>query len=139
MERRYPVFVIEENDDWGHHDVNMLPCATMSLKQIKKYLQDLDTAGQIPVGSCIYRMSAAFNYTNSKTVTLSYEQSQNTQNPEKELGSLQIHITRSSAKKCPNRDCFANIQNGRCTDEFMINVIGKKFFARKYTNTKKQK
>ena len=107
MERRYPVFVIEENDDWGHHDVNMLPCATMSLKQIKKYLQDLATAGQIPVGSCIYRMSAAFNYTNSKTVTLSYEQSQNTQNPEKELGSLQIHITRSSAKKCPNRNCFA--------------------------------
>ena len=46
---------------------------------------------------------------------------------------LRLIITPNVGCKCQfSKNCINAIANGKCTDEFMINIIGKQFFSDKY-------
>ena len=139
MVKRYDVVITETNEGWGYSDIKRLYCPEMSVRQIQKYLRGLENVGKIPGDSCVYCINAQFVHSDSEAISLSRNQLRQPQLSERASGELQITIQRTNGKKCHSQNCFANIQNGKCIDKFMIDVIGKKFFAEKYKNTQTQK
>ncbi len=50
---------------------------------------------------------------------------------------LTISLLWADECKCSTRKCLGNIRNGKCTDPYIIEHIGKKFFADKYAQKTK--
>ncbi len=48
--------------------------------------------------------------------------------------TIKIDCCQKTNKNCS--DCFDTIKNGKCTDPFVIEYVGKKFFADKYATCK---
>lgn len=49
---------------------------------------------------------------------------------------IQIICDLGTNAKCGPAKCFQNIMTGKCTDEYVKNMIGKKFFEAKYIKRK---
>ena len=112
------------------------PC--MSTGQIHNYLQQLSIQ-LMPDKSCIYHMCASFiNYDKNR---VSFCRTTNfMKTSEEHFAGLTVYFSLINGCKCRKEDCLHNLKNGTCTDKFMIDVIGKPFFADKYidTNTKQR-
>ena len=125
MKQAYEVVLRNDNES--------ISCGYMYVTYIRQYLlYKLSRHDAIPVDSCIYDIVARFFEYNEIKVSI------NRQKTVKQLkgefsGCLQIHIRNTNNKKCPE-SCLRNIQDGKCTDEFMINNFCKVFFPDKYTN-----
>ena len=138
MAERYEVALTQTSEGWGYCDTKTLPCGFMSKDQITKYLNELAQKEEIPEESCLYDVSARFHAYQSHDVSLVRNRTNETISREKDSGGLYIQIRRVNCSKCPYQDCFENIQNGKCIDPFAIDIIGKKFFAKKYIDEKTQ-
>ena len=133
MTKKYDVNVINVVDGWGHSSMEYMDCGKMSAKQMKDYVKEIAAKKIIPQSSCVHHICALCNVRDSISTILWHDQ--NTLKPQKfNSGALDIHITMVNHRNCTRQDCFNNIKNGKCTDEFVIDIIGKKFFADRYPN-----
>ena len=108
-------------------------CGTKTQKEIEKFIRDLSAKKILPKDTCIYQIYAHFHNTEKIDAYLLHNIS-NMDTPCKEHdSSLEICIHKQE-QKCSSKDCFYNIQNGKCVDPFVIDTIGKKFFANKYND-----
>ena len=120
-------------------DAESVSCGHLYVYEIQRYLRKLSLNKVIPADSCIYDIRAKFFKYDDASVYIDSRIGTNRSN-EVHSGCLQINVCNISAQKCPTYNCFRNIQNGNCTDKFMIKIIGQEFFADKYkdTNTKQR-
>ena len=109
-----------------------LDCGSLTIEEIEQYLQELATKKMVAKDSCAHHLTASFETKESLKVFLARNY-QCPNAPYKEsMGRLNLYMTNMNNSKCPDRDCFNNIRSGKCTDAFVIETIGKKFFADKY-------
>lgn len=118
---------------WGYSDTIHLHCASWSTEQIEKYLNELSTITNIPQESCFHDLNAHFNTCHDIKVIMN---TLSTATKDISTGGLIINIRFRNGHKCPRENCFKNIQSGKCTDKFVIDNIGKQFFANKYAKQK---
>ena len=129
----YEVNVTDATDGWGCCDVNTLNCGHMTLNDIKKHLNDIAHISRIPQTSCLYNMHARLFTINGIDVKLARPGSPSaTGKTTNNSVHIDISVKIKNGCKCSNGSCFQNISAGKCTDDFMINIIGKRFFADKY-------
>lgn len=134
MIKKYPVFL--EFVSNRHQLIKPENCS-LSENKIKAYLREL-SARRIFDESCICSMHARFyNYNNIET-NLVVEPATRNNPTESHSGALEIRICNRNGCKCSAHDCPDNIANGKCTDKFVTEIIGKKFFGNKYKNTKQR-
>ena len=122
--------------------VEPLHCGSMNMEQIKQYLQELAAKKTISHYSCPRHLTAHFENKESLSVYLSHMYTCPDAPQEESKGCLNLYMTNHASagmytSKCPDRDCFNNIRTGKCTDTFVIETIGKKFFADKYQDKQK--
>lgn len=127
----YPIRVIKAERD---NKAPWLDCGNLSTKQIKQYLQEIADNKTIPVNSCVHNINAKFRMVR-ETYAFATTNGPITDNHHTvTMGGLDISVCNRYGCKCHREHCFENLASGKCTDEFMIKIIGKKFFADKYTN-----
>ncbi len=105
-------------------------CGDKSWAEIKKYIEFLSTK-VIPDDSCVYDLevdaheirSLGFNAERGGA-PLPRESHRQPQ--------ARIHINITNSKNCGTAHCLENIAAGKCKDAYIIETIGKKFFADKY-------
>ena len=125
MTKKYDVNVINVVDGWGHSSMEYMDCGKMSAKQMKDYVKEIAAKKIIPQSSCVHHICALCNVRDSISTILWHDQ--NTLKPQEfNSGALDIHITMVNHRNCTRQDCFNNIKNGKCTDEFVIDIIGKR-------------
>lgn len=112
-------------------DVSRLNCGKMTEKEIDEYLQEM-THYKIPLTSCISYANLDFKNFHEKKVLIG------AQSPIKEehYSGFDIYLCMRNGRKCKYQDCFNNIRNGKCHDEFVRKIIGIKFFKNKYQSQK---
>ena len=114
--------------------IEPLYCGSLTIEQIENYLRELTTKKMIARDSCAHHLTANFVNKESLSVFLA-RGCQCPDAPYKEsVGRLNLYMTNMNNCKCPYRDCFNNIRAGKCVDPFVIDTIGKKFFANKYND-----
>ena len=114
-----------------------IPAGQMTENQIKDYLAELSNKGNIPETSCLRRMFANMNIDTTAFLSGTGKAKDNFIRYD---GRLNICSILKSDSICTARNCARKIKNGKCTDPFVIETIGKKFFADKYkaNNTKQR-
>ena len=100
--------------------------------KIKKYIYDISDMNMIPKESCIHRIGVCFNDITTMQTSLSQDPEQSVYPIESYMGGLDINILRKHKCKCSQYQCCYNLVTGECTDPFMIDIVGKKFFPDKY-------
>jgi len=137
MEKKYDV-ILNYSACAGASNAGIEPlhCGSLTKQQIKQYLQELARQKQMSFYSCPNHFTAHFENKESLSVYLSHMYTCPDAPREESKGQLNLYMTNHSndTSKCSYRDCFNNIKNGKCTDAFIIENIGKKFFADKYQN-----
>ena len=128
MKQAYEVVIRDDNGS--------ISCGDMYVTYIKQYLHNLSKNNFIPADSCVYDINARFFQYDESKVHLQRRYIQNRLS-EDSAACLQIHVRNTIRQKCPE-SCLRNIQDGKCTDKFMINNVGKIFFPDKYNNTKQR-
>lgn len=111
-----------------------IPAGQMTETQMKDYLAQLSNKPNIPETSCLRRMFA--NMDIDTTAFLSSD-SKEKNNFIRYCGHLNIFSLLKSTSICTAKNCARKIKNGKCTDPFVIETIGKKFFADKYKGKQK--
>ena len=122
--------------------VEPLHCGSLTEQQVKQYLQELAAQKKISFYSCPNHFTAHFENKESSSVYLSSMYTCPDAPCEERKGCLNLYMTNHASagmytSKCHYRDCFNNIRNGKCTDAFIIENVGKKFFADKYKDKQK--
>lgn len=133
--KQYNIDLVNTVSGWDYSTTNRLRCASWSEKQIEKYLRELSAFGCAPKESCFFTVNARF-YENSeiKVILPSFFARKPVPGIRDESdGGMDINIKFKNSHKCPCEDCFKNIQSGKCTDKFVIDIIGKKFFTDNYS------
>ncbi len=111
---------------YNFHAGEKTPCGHWSATEMDDFLKQVKRT-TIPDDACVISLFASMN----KTAWTAYEHKYYSE-------ELEIYI-HPFQKKCAIRDkknCPRCIANGKCTDEFVINLIGKKLFADKYEKQK---
>ena len=122
---------------WGYNDTKSIACGCISVNQAKKYIRTIASEHTIPEGSCLYCIKAEFDFASTAKTQLSRnELVKQGDIKQTEVGRLDITVSMINGRKCSRTKCFENIRNGKCTDKFMIDIIGKKFFPEQYKDTK---
>ena len=93
---------------------------------------------KIPEESCISSINAYFRSKDNISLYITRDRSHIP--TEDNSGNFTIYIENINGCKCSTRNCMNNLADGKCTDRFVIEKIGKKFFADKYKdeNTKQR-
>lgn len=121
----------------GTHRIS---CGNWSLESMNK-MTDMVRDANLTKDSCLVGISAQITRTtyNSKVRVIPLFGDTKCILP-RERKELIIDINPDCVDKpcgCPSRiDCINCIANGKCTDEFVREIIGEKLFADKYTNKK---
>ena len=135
MKEKCDVILREPLNGWGYNDTKSIACSCISVKQAMKYVRSIASKGQIPEDSCLYKIIADLQFTNSAQILLSHDECiQCGDIKQKESGKLDITVIMTNGRKCSRTHCFENIRNGKCIDKFVIDIIGKKFFPEQYKN-----
>jgi len=139
MSRKYDV-ILKYGYFGSGSNIDSLNCGSLAEYKITQYLHELTTTKIIPDDSCVRYLSAKFVNKYSAEVSLSRNYQCPNAPREAKSGDFVVCMTNMNNCKCCERDCFNNIKNGKCTDPFVIENIGKKFFADKYKeNNQKQR
>ena len=131
-EIQHDVILRDSINDWVH-DKKPLSCGTLYDTELKEYQEHLFNITHIPQDSCITSFDAGFY--NSRMISIN-----NSEQKVKEwVHDLKIDLRYKPEHECGCKrdDCFGNIESGKCTDAFMIEHIGKRFFADKYKDRQK--
>ncbi|MBP5794917.1 MAG: hypothetical protein J6W41_02785 [Alphaproteobacteria bacterium] len=111
---------------YNYHAGEVKPCGYWSPDDINNFLEQLKNT-DIPHESCVFSIYATMHQNVSRGRTY-----------KKDNNSLIISINPAN-QKCKIRDeknCIKCIASGKCRDEFVIDLIGKKLFADKYEKQK---
>ena len=106
-----------------------IKAGTLTESQITQYLAELSAKGNVPEKSCIKRMFANMN--TDITIYLSGAADKDHRS-NRHNGKLNVFSFIKSDSLCSAKNCAKAIKTGKCTDKFVIETIGKKFFADKY-------
>ncbi len=93
---------------------------------------------QIPYNACAYMLQIDV-VNNQQCTAVAHSQNSSFDNLFRFASAAKmvyINLALGGAAKCPPSMCLEHIAAGKCTDAFVIEHIGKKFFADKYQNTK---
>ena len=105
----------------------------MTKDEIKKYLKELsENYAEIPENSCLFSFYAGFNAYDDMTVNLGKQWNRNNNFSEVSSGRMNIRIHIKGCSKCHQSKCINNIENGKCVDDFVCKIIGKKLFPDQY-------
>ena len=112
-------------------------CGEMTQVQAEDFLKEIAQHTEIPQDSCLYSLSIdLYNHTDKKYILKNNEH--NTQGiQEKQKCHIPIEIIRKNQNKCPHERCCHKISEGKCRDEFVINLIGRTLFPDKYNDRQK--
>ena len=139
MTQKYPTLI-------RHHiyprdaEANSFNSGWLSMAQIEEYIQEILSKKHVPIDSCVFSIEAEFNSTQRLKATLRHGQAFENYSHKETKGGLNVSFILKNGRKCDSYKCLDNICTGKCTDKFMIEVIGKKFFPQQYkdTNTKQK-
>ena len=129
--KKYNIDLVNNISGWCYSDTIRLHCAFWSTEQIEKYLNELSTTTNIPRKSCFCDLYAHFNACHDTKVMM--RSISPTAIEDISNGELNINIIFKNWHNCLRKDCFENIKSGKCTDKFVIDIIGKKFFPNEYS------
>ena len=121
MAKKSNVFLSSAYNIYGLSECKQ--CGFMDTNTLNEYWKELQNT-QIPVSSCLCALATDF----SKTTQINKGDKKNTH------ARLIVSVW-PVAPKCTISDCAkctTCITTGKCMDEFVINLIGKKLFAEKY-------
>ncbi len=105
----------------------------MTKAEFEKYLKELsETYGKIPQDSCLYSFFACFTAYDKMTVNLGEQWNRKNNSIKVSEGWINIGIYIKNCGKCHQSKCIKNIQNGKCVDDFVCNIIGIKLFPEQY-------
>lgn len=107
-------------------------CGQITAKQAKTYIRELANLRAIPQESCLYNLSVQFFSHNGQKYYLCGDPNYQPKLHKTCNGWMRLKINNKSCRKCATEDCLKNICSGKCQDEFVIDLIGKKLFADKY-------
>ncbi len=107
-------------------------CGQITAKGAKAYIRELADLRTIPQESCLYDLSVQFFSHNTHKCYLCGDPNYKPKLHKTCNGWMSLKINNKTCHKCATEDCLKNICSGKCTDEFVINLIGKKLFAEKY-------
>lgn len=113
---------------YNYHAGEAKPCGHLQIGEISEFFAQIKNA-KIPSESCITAI-----YTSIASTAL-IMRGKNTKNDAGEF-IINIYPTNQQCKIKNKANCPKCIAAGKCCDEFVINLIGKKLFADKYTNEK---
>lgn len=129
-EKKYDITVSADNIGYGAPVV--LLCTQMSKNEIQNYLGKVTKQRTIPKTSCAYNIKHHLQNCGCIDVLLD-QNKQNVECIQKEYSSyMKISVQMTNWRKCPREACLENIKSGKCTDLFIVNLIGKQFFSDKY-------
>ena len=114
-------------------DKKPLSCGTMSGKEVLEYLEGLSNIDKIPQDSCVTSFDAGLYYSKMTFINTSEKIIKEWVHDLK----IDLRYKPEHECRCKRDDCFKNIESGKCIDPFMIEHVGKKFFAEKYQNKQK--
>lgn len=135
-EKKYDVTISEPNDGWGCFAPLAIYCNPMTVKEIQDYLDIVAKNKTIPIDSCLYQMNTHIQHCGCIDVLLS-RNNFDIESTKKDYSSyMKISVQMTNSRKCPREKCLENIKYGKCTDKFMIDIIGKQFFTDKYAKQK---
>lgn len=87
---------------------------------------------KLPDNSCIFKLNLHLYYQKEYFTDMNRWTSTNTRK-EQDLSHMEIdYRLNGNLRKCNSDDCLKNLASGKCKDAFVIEHIGKKFFANKY-------
>ena len=109
---------------YHYHAGKVKPCGHLQIGKMSEFFAQIKNA-KIPSESCI-----AAIYTSIASTALTTRE-KNTQNNAEEF-IIDIYPTNQQCKIKNKANCPKCIAAGKCCDEFVINLIGKKLFADKY-------
>lgn len=105
----------------------------MTKDEIKRYLKELsENYAEIPENSCLFSFYAGFNAYDDMTVNLGKQWNRENNFSEVSSGRMNIRIHIKGCSKCHLYKCISNIKNGKCVDDFVCKIIGKKLFPDQY-------
>lgn len=110
---------------------NFLRLGEIPYENALTYIQSFNYT-TIPDNSCIFEFDIRLNYKKDYSTHMNRWTAITTKN---ELANSQLSICyrlNTKLKNCTCSNCLQNIASGKCTDSFIIENIGKKFFADKY-------
>ena len=118
---------------YNYHAGEVKPCGYLQIGEMSEFFAQIKNA-KIPSESCI---AAIYTSIASTALTMRGKNTQN--NAEKFIAEefiIDIYPTNQQCKIKNKANCPKCIAAGKCRDEFVIDLIGKKLFADKYTNEK---
>ena len=109
---------------YNYHAGEAKPCGRLSISEMSEFFAQIENT-KIPSESCI---TAIYTSIASTALTMRGK------NTKKDAGEFIINIypTNQQCKIKNKANCPKCIAAGKCCDEFVINLIGKKLFADKY-------
>lgn len=133
--KQYDVSITNTTNGWGHFDINVLSCKRMTAKEIKKYMNEINHCNKIPLDSCLYSINVDFQDLFQRKIFITTE-NQYKSATKNSLGGLYISVQLKNCKKCDATNCFSNLEDGKCRDDFVRKIIGEKLLKDKYENQK---
>ncbi len=111
-----------------------LVAGSMTWDSIHNYLQNL-SGKQIPENSCLEELTGAVSVENN--ITMHMPRARPASFSARPFPTnFRIDIKLHNCKKCAAKSCKKNISTGKCTDPFVIENIGMKFFQDAYQKQK---
>lgn len=111
-----------------------IPCGHMSIDEVNKTYNEICDITNTE-SKCTYIKSATIETTSIEIKNFNSVKNRNFYKFTITLGNF-LNTVPCCDILHSKGDCLKCIASGKCTDEFVINSIGKKFFANKYQKTK---
>lgn len=135
-ETLYDVTISKERDESGKFMPMAVYCNPMTKYEIQEYLDKIKDIHTIPRGGCLGSMNIRLHHCSNIDILLANNQDEKKCIRKDYSVNMKIIVQMTNDCRCAHTDCLNNIQDGKCTDEFMINNFGKQFFPNKYAKQK---
>lgn len=130
-QRTYTTSITNTSHGWNCCDIDVIQCKPMTAKEIKNYMNEINHHKTIPLDSCLYSISVDFQNLFQRKIFITTENRYKSAT-KKSVGGLYISVQLKGCAKCGSTECFRNLENGKCTDNFVRKIIGEKLFQDKY-------
>lgn len=134
-QRTYATSITNTSHGWNCCDIDVIQCKPMTAKEIKNYMNEINHHKTIPLDSCLYSVNVDFQDLFQRKIFITTE-NQYKSATKKSVGGLYISVQLKNCKKCDATNCFSNLEDGKCRDDFVRKIIGEKLLKDKYENQK---
>ena len=131
----FEVNIIDITNSWERIYAKDIRCADMSEEEITNYMKTINSCERIPEKSCLYHISFDFQQTFQRKIVFSTQPDEKKSNRNHD-GEFCIRLRLKNCCKCHPHDCFFNIQNGKCCDDFTRKIICEELLKDKYQKQK---